>query len=285
MSDCESFRTASTAVHDIAAEVVVSDKATSVASDDDTKCTLEEVAKRGRNLLVVHQTGTLGAARTITQAILMAQSGDAIAVCPGTYIEPAIVVDRNVEICGVGEGPAAVTICGEPSTSGEYTLTVALGCTCTIRNVTIRNTNADASCVLTKGDASITLERCSLTAGGGTAIVCEGKSTVCIRRSTLKENTWGVVAMSKSHVTMENCEVLQSKHDGVAASGKATLHLLNNTFRDCYRHGVFVNGTVKATLDRNTFEGNKGCALLVDSGCKVSVESNRTIGTNTVMFR
>eukprot|EP00760_Papus_ankaliazontas_P034411 PhM_4_TR7177/c0_g1_i1/m.74380 len=264
--------------------------------------------QRGATVHVVDRSGVLGALTSVHRALLLANAGDVIAVCPGTYVEPPLVVDRDVEICGVrmmdnnhdnnnnhntvsssdspssSSSSSAVTICAEPTkcSGGEtdsFTICVPARCSLTLRGVLVRNTNTDSTCVLAKGQgASVTIDGCVVTAGSGTGAACEGSSVLTLRRSLVADNAWGVVALDRSHVTIEKCELLRNKHDALACSGRATCHAQGNAVRDNFRHGFFFFGAAGGTCERNRFEGNKGCAVLLDHGTDVAMVGNVMVG-------
>ena len=168
---------------------------------------------------------------TIRDAVMHANDGDTIIVCPGTYTEN-VDVDKSVEICSYSQNPSDTIVnADDPHDSVFYV---------TADNVTIKGftvTGATAGCFWT----------CFWKAG----IFLYNSNNCKIENINASNNWHGIFLLSSSNNIIANNNISNNK-DGIYLWGSDNNIIANNTF---LLNGMFVYDSYNNKVTNNTVNG------------------------------
>lgn len=205
----------------------------------------------------------VGVYSAIASAVTAASAGDTIRVCPGTYAEGQIIIDKNLTISGDTSKPVI-----QPSTSltadsaaGAWLL-VDGGVTFNIDHVVF--------------DGSTNFVHQALRSHGNTTV--DAVDFMYIRGSVSGSPYRGVAIQSYGGTVAGG-----AGSDSHGAGGSAS-HLIvtNSTFANIGRIGILIKGTAStANISSNTYTG-KGSGDWLDYGFEAGAGGSMTVEGNTV---
>ena len=203
------------------------------------------------SVLAFAQAGTILRVQTgssIQAVIDQASAGTTIELPQGTWQEN-LRIERSLVIRGTGAGETIINgrSDGYPAiwiaSTGVQTVSVA------ISGITVSagsSACADASqseCadgILAEGQATITVNDSSFT-NSYAGIWLRSSANATIMRSTLLQNTYGMVISEQAQARISNCTISGSAKDGMIVADDAQLTLNSNTIADNKRTGISVD--------------------------------------------
>jgi hypothetical protein len=186
------------------------------------------VGGASRTLLVA--PGRHGAFATIGDALGSAPDDGVIAVAAGTYAETFELADRRLTIRAHEGGEVVLD-----GTGGDWPVLTVRSGTLALHGLTLK---AGAAAVRAE-DVELTVERCTLSAEAGPALVVRGCRRFAVSRCTVDGAEQGVVVESSSG-RLDETTVRNIAGDGVVLGLGADPELRNCVVTDCGQRGIYV---------------------------------------------
>ena len=227
--------------------------------------------------------------RTITQALMVAQSKTIILLAPGTYSEQTgenfpLMLNQDVIIQGnpTSQGKNFVI-----EGNGFFVSRTAAGQNVTIAatrkaggiiGVTVTNLHARGHGIWIESTNPV-ISHNTLTRNGNTGISVNGNSAPIISNNYFFNNTGnGLLVYDQSKPRVENNEFYRTGF-GVSAVKNAAPILVGNTFRD-NRIGIMLEGNSTAILRRNTITNSSEIGLMTIAQANADLGTAQEVGGN-----
>lgn len=243
-----------------------------------------------RTLLVA--AGRHGAYPTIGAALQDAPDGGVIRIAEGRYAETFELADRRLTLRA--EDAAAVTLDG---TGGDWPVLSVRGGSFSMFGIEVRGSVT----AVQADDADLTVERCTISAREGAAIVVRGSPRFTVARCTVAGAVTGIVVESSSG-TIDTTTVSDVAGDGIVVGLGADPHIRSCTVSGCGQRGIYVYQYARPVVEdceisRTAGEGiavaqhsrpvlrrtrvrdTHGAGILVGAGCAGSIDECHTDNT------
>ena len=247
---------------------------------------------------------------SIQSAIKAASTGDKVLIEPGKY-EETLKIDSsltlkgksggNILISGVREsrpviavGPSRVDVA-----LNNLTLSGAKGDLCADiskavcpsgisvtgkSTVTIQGSKIidnDRGGIIAVDSAQVLVEGSKIVDNGRFGVWLSASAHISMENTFIAENKTGITASKGAQVDVENSKIVRNKGFGLTSFGMSKLRLTSINISNNGKGGLRAENSSAAILEGNTFTGNRGAAILLNSSASATLNEN-TITSNHV---
>jgi len=209
--------------------------------------------------------GRGGSFPSLSAALVAAEPGAVIRVRPGKYAEPALLLDRPVQI--IGDAPAREILIRCPR---AIVLRAA--------GITWKRVRLDASLDVVDGEA--TIEDCTLDSVAPACVTVSGGSARLLLKRCRLTNACGhaLIVRENPHTVVEECDFHDAAQAGLLVECGGQLILRRSKVHGSLRAGVFVDSAAQVTLEECEVFGNAGPGLTLKPGTAAVLHRTRVQG-------
>jgi len=163
---------------------------------------------------------------TINEALAAAMPGDQLRLEAGRYVEPCLIIDKQLRIAGSGVNDTFLV--------GEYGTAIALvgQGDLTLLNLTVQSPHGLKPILTAAGLSCLEMQSCVIHGNAtGIGLYLSGNSRTMIMNSTIVSNRLGAVLAGSASAKIIASRILENVNHGLSVSDTANLVCENCEFR------------------------------------------------------